>query len=168
MGKPKFHTLLDMPKIEPMEPGTGMENEYNYVMDSRYIVGLEKTGEVNRYEMIQMHADECNISLILAKAAVDPTVLEQRKGIYADITEMPKSLAEFKNLEIKIMNDWNKLDVETKKQFDNSFDKYIAEFGSESWAKVMGIETPEEIKKAIETAVEQPIETPAEGGAQNE
>lgn len=164
--KPKFHTLMDLPKIKGMEPGTGIENEYGYVMDHRNIVGLEKTGEINRYEMIQMHADECNISLILAKASVDPTVLQQRKGIYADITEMPKSLAEFKNLEIKIMNDWNKLDTKTKEQFDNSFDKYIAEFGSESWAKAMGIETPEEVKEVIEETVKQPIKV--EEGEVNE
>lgn len=157
MGKPKFHTLMDLPEIKGMNPGTGMENEYGYVMDHKFIIGLEKQGEVNRYEMIQMHADECNISLLLAKATVDPTVLQQRKGIYADITEMPKSLAEFKNLEIKIMNDWNKLDVETKKKFDNSFDKYISEFGSEAWGKAMGIETVEEVKEVIENTLDTTI-----------
>ena len=163
----KFHTLMDLPKIKGMEPGTGIENEYGYVMDHKFIVGLEKQGEVNRYEMIQMHADECNISLLLAKATVDPTVLQQRKGIYADITEMPQSLAEFKNLEIKIMNDWNKLDVETKKKFDNSFDKYIAEFGSEAWGKAMGIETIEEVKEIIENTLDTTI-TPEKGEVKDE
>ena len=28
--KPKFHTLMDLPKIKGMEPGTGIENEYGY------------------------------------------------------------------------------------------------------------------------------------------
>lgn len=153
-----YKTLQNLPKRRYMKVGIEERNTYGYVMDHRNIVGLEKTGTENQYRKIQLHADECKIENILAKAAVDPTILQQRKGIYADVTNMPKSLAEFKNLEIKIINDWNNLDVETKKKFDNSVDKYIAEFGSENWMKAVGFETVEEVKEAIEEVIETKVE----------
>lgn len=166
-----FKTLMNLPKVKGMKVGTEYVNEYGYDMDHRNIVGLSKIGEVNQYEKIQMHADECKIELILAKAALDPTVLQQRKGVYADITEMPKTLAEFKNMEIRCINEWNRLDLETKKKFDNSFDKFISEFGSETWMKNMGIETVEEVKEVVKevSTGDLSAETPAaEGGEGNE
>lgn len=165
-----YKTLRNLPKRRYMATGDGLVNIYEYEMDHRNIVGLKCTGVENQYEKIQMHADECKIETILAKAAVDPTILQQRKGIFTDITTMPKTITEFKNLEIKVINDWNKLDAKTKEKFDNSFDKYFAEFGSENWMKAMNINTVEELKEKVEETIEGPIDStkPVEGGELNE
>ena len=147
--------------------GTQFDNEYNYVIKENLIVGLEKTGEVNRYEAIQLHADECKIETILAKAAVDPTILQQRKGQFLDTTNMPKSLAEFKNLEIKVIQDFEKLPVEIRAKFDHSFDKYISEYGSEKWAEALGLKTEEDVKEAIKDVKEEIQEQTEEKGDVN-
>lgn len=160
-----YKTLRNKPKTIPSKSGTRYDNTYGYVITENLIRGLEKTGEVDRYAKIQMSADQCKIETILAKAAVDPTILQQRKGQFLDTTTMPKSLAEFKNLEIKIIQDFDRLDPDTKAKFDNSFDKYVAEFGSEKWAEAMGIKTVEEVKEIVENITEKEI---TEGGEENE
>lgn len=154
--KPRFNTMWGERGNQQRGNNTGTEYTpvYEYEVDENLIKGLKKTGERNSYEEIQMHADECKIETILAKATVDPSILEQRKGIYADVSEMPKSLAEYKNLEIKIIQDFEKLPSEVREKFDNSFDKYIAEYGSEMWAKALGITSDEEIINEVSKTLE--------------
>lgn len=158
-----FKTLLNRPKLTPNNSGNRMCNEYSYTIKENLIRGLEKTGEYDQYAQIQMHADECNIALILAKAAVDPSVLQQRKGQYLDLTNMPQSLAEFKNLEMKIIREFYDLPVDERNKFDNSVEKYVAEYGSEKWAEALGLNTVEEVKEAIEEVTETPVEAAGEG-----
>lgn len=168
--KAKFNTLWgDRGKqLRGNNTGTEYTNTYEYEVDENLIKGLKKTGERNSYEEIQMHADECKIETILAKATVDPTILQQRKGVYADVSEMPKSLAEYKNLEIKIIQDFEKLPSEVREQFDNSFDKYIAEYGSEKWAKALGITSDEEIINEVAETLEKANMSVIEGNEESE
>lgn len=160
-----YRTIHNLPKAVGMPTGTQYDNEYGYTIKENLIKGLEKTGEINRYEMIQRATDECKIETILAKAAVDPTILQQRKGMFLDTTSAPKSLAEFENLRIKVIQEFGKLDVETRKKFDNSPEKFVAEYGTEEWAKKVGIESPEDLKTAIDVVKETttPVETPNPG-----
>lgn len=169
MEKPIFKTLLTLPETKGMPTGNQYDNTYEYVIKENLIKGLEKTGEINRYEKIQLHAAECEISTILAKAAVDPTILQNRKGMFLDVSEQPKSLAEYENMRIKVIQEFGKLDLETRKKFDNSVEKFVAEYGSEEWAEKLGINTIEDVKKTVETVIEKPVETVIEeGGNKNE
>lgn len=130
---------------------------------------MKKTGEVNRYDRIQLHAAECKIETILAKAAVDPTILQQRKGMFLDVSEQPKSLAEFENMRIKVIQEFGKLPVDLRKKFDNSPEKFVAEYGSEEWAKKLGIETTAEAAEAVkEVAAEAGVTVTGEGETVNE
>lgn len=153
-----------------MPTGNQMDNIYDYVIKENLIRGLKKTGEVNRYEKIQKAADECKIETILAKAAVDPSILQNRKGMFLDTSEAPKSLAEFENMRIKVIQEFGKLPIDVRKKFDNSPEKFVAEYGSEEWAKKLGIEDETELINAVEAITEQPIETKTtdEGGELNE
>lgn len=153
-----------------MPTGNQMDNVYDYVIKENLIRGLKKTGEINRYEKIQKAADECKIETILAKAAVDPSILQNRKGMFLDTSEAPKSLAEFENMRIKVIQEFGKLPIDVRKKFDNSPEKFVAEYGSEEWAKKLGIEDETELINAVEAITEQPIETKTtdEGGELNE
>lgn len=165
LDKIPFKTLLNLPKAVGMPTGTEYENQYGYDMDHKYIVGLSKTGEINRYEMIQMHKDDCDIGLALARAQRDPLtgepILPKRSdGQYMDMTEMPTTMSEFQNVRISCIRQWEKLTPDQKKAFDNSVEAYITEYGTEKWFNTVAPkkETP------IETPVETPVETPKEGG----
>lgn len=153
-----------------MPTGNQMDNVYDYIITENLIKGLKKTGEVNRYEKIQKAADECKIETILAKAAVDPTILQNRKGMFLDTSEAPKSLAEFENIRIKVIQEFGKLPIDVRKKFDNSPEKFVAEYGSEEWAKKVGIEDEKELINAVETITEQPViaEAAEKGGELNE
>lgn len=168
--QPIFRTLLTLPEAKGMPTGNQMDNVYDYVIKENLIRGLKKTGEVNRYEKIQKAADECKIETILAKAAVDPSILQNRKGMFLDTSEAPKSLAEFENMRIKVIQEFGKLPIDVRKKFDNSPEKFVAEYGSEEWAKKVGIEDEKELINAVEAITEQPIETTTtdEGGELNE
>ena len=86
--------------------------------------------------------------------------------MYLDTTEQPKSLAEYENMRIKVIQEFGKLDVETRKKFDNSPEKFVAEYGSEEWAKKIGYETIEEVKETVEKVIEKPVVE--KGGEVNE
>ena len=59
--------------------------------------------------------------------------------MYADITDMPKSYIEAHNKIQKMEQNFNELPLEIRNKFDNSFTKYLAEAGSESWMKNLGL-----------------------------
>lgn len=151
-----------------MPTGTQMDNVYDYIITENLIKGLQKTGEINRYEKIQKTAEECKIETIIAKAAVDPSILQNRKGMFLDTSEAPKSLAEFENMRIKVIQEFGKLPIDIRKKFDNSPEKFVAEYGSKEWADKMGLKELEEVKKAVETITETPVEAEKEGGEVNE
>lgn len=151
-----------------MPTGNQMDNVYDYIITENLIKGLKKTGEVNRYEKIQKAADECKIETILAKAAVDPSILQNRRGMFLDTSEAPKSLAEFENMRIRVIQEFGKLPLDVRKKFDNSPEKFVAEYGSEEWADKMGLKELEEVKEAVEAITETPVEVKTEGGELNE
>ena len=92
------------------------------------------------YEMIQAHREECEIERIVKRALEgDTSVLSAIEGQYADITGAPKSLAQAQQIIINAKRDFEKLDPETKKKFDNNVEVFIAEAGSKEWCDKLGI-----------------------------
>ena len=164
LEKIQFKTLMNLPKSKGMKTGTKYENQYGYDMDHKYIVGLSKTGEINRYEAIQMHKDDCDISLALARAQKDPItgepILPSRQWQTMDMTEMPKTMSEFQNVRISCIQQWDRLTPEQRKVFDNSVEAYIASYGSETWLNTV---KPKTEKPAETTITETPTEPPKGG-----
>lgn len=160
LKKIPFSTLMNLPKSKGMRTGTEYENQYGYDMDHKYIVGLSKTGEINRYEAIQMHKEDCDIGLALARAQKDPItgepILPRKPEQFMDMTEMPKTMSEFQNVRISCIRQWEHLTPEQRKVFDNSVEAYVAAYGSETWLNTISprkyepeeskTNTPEETK----------------------
>lgn len=119
--------------------GTEVDKTYEMVITEEGQKKLKHNGFTNRYEKVQSHAEECKIENILAKATVDPSVLNARQGLYIDTVNMPKSLAEAQMLMQKVENEFNALPVEVRKEFNNSPEEYIAAYGNEKWAKAVGL-----------------------------
>lgn len=167
MDKIKVYSYFDRPDIIPNNPGNVMEPVFELKVNDKGEQELVKVGETNNREKIQQYKDECDIGQILARAAIDPTVLNQREVFYADVTEMPKSLAEAQSMIISIKKEFDKMPPEERAKFDYSVEKYIAEFGTKEWAEKVGA-TQEETKiiKEVEKATEPQKEE--KGGNVNE
>ena len=144
--KPIFYTLKNLPKTKPVPTGTEFDKTYNLAIDKETGKKVLKcNGETNRYAKIQSHLEECLIENILAKATLDPSVLNKTSGLYFDATAMPKTLSEAQNAIIQITQEFNKLDSDTKSKFDNSVEKYVDQYGTLPWAEALG-----RIKKQVE------------------
>lgn len=117
--------------------GTHFLNEYQ----EQIVKGkkeLVKVGEKDVYAMIQEDLEGTKIENILHAVAMgDLSALQQRDTIYADATTMPKTLMEAQNLVIKLQDEFYKLPLEVRKEFDNSPEKYVDEMGTKTFIEKM-------------------------------
>lgn len=105
------------------------------------------------YEIIQASREQTEIERIVKRALEgDPTVLQAREGQYTDITEAPKSIAEAQQAIINAKRNFELLDPETKKKFENNVEIFIATAGSKEWLDKMGISAKLEKEKAAAEA----------------
>lgn len=126
-------------KTFPVPTGTEFDKTYQVKIDKFGHKSLTCTGKTNRYEVIQSHKDECDIQNILTRASTDPSILNKRPGQYFDATNMPKTLAEFQQIYIDTVNEFNQLPLETRKLFNNSVEQYVAEYGSDDFNEKLGL-----------------------------
>lgn len=124
------------------DPGSREAEDYEVVIDKKGHKSLKCVGTHDIYDEIQSYKDECLVENIIAKAtAGDVNALNQRQGFYADITEMPASLAEAQNAILRLSHEFDTLPTEIKEKFDNSKEVFVHEFGSEEWAEKMGFKS---------------------------
>lgn len=146
----KYGTRYGDNKIFATATGTKFDKTYHVDIDKETgHKSLIADGKTNRYEKIQSYAEECKIENILARCAVDPYALNQRAGQYVDMVNAPKTLAEAQNIMIKIKNEFAGLSLEDRNKFGNSVEKYIAQYGTETWAKALGLIKEEAAEKTL-------------------
>lgn len=134
-----FASLLTKRPRFYSDPGSQEAEIYEMTIDKKGHKKLECTGTKNIYDEIQSYADECDIKLIVARAAAgDTEALNQRQGMYADITDTPKTLAEAQNMIIKLSNEFDALPPEIRAKFDNSKEVFVNQYGTNQWAESMG------------------------------
>lgn len=137
--------------------------------DDRGHLCLEPTGKTNLYEFIQSFADSVDINIIMSKAQNgDPTVLSRVQGVYADISDMPKTMADLLN-KVKAGEDaFNDLDVDIRAAFNHSLSEWMATAGTAEWCEKMGLEyiapEPKKSRKKKVDPVLEPVPAPVEGG----
>lgn len=133
--------------------GLKIQMEHRGEIDLKGRRHLVRDVEKPIYEMIQASREQTEIERIVKRALEgDPTVLQAREGQYTDITEAPKSIAEAQQAIINAKRNFEKLDPETKKKFENNVEIFIATAGSKEWCDKMGITAKLERKKAAEEA----------------
>lgn len=137
----RFRTKYDKVSL-PFKSPTGekvqIEHTPHMGLDGRR--KLIKDNPKPIYEMIQASREQTEIDRIVKRALQgDESVLSAVQGQYLDITGAPKSLAHAQQIIINAKNDFDKLDPETKKKFDNNVEVFIAEAGTKDWCDKMGI-----------------------------
>lgn len=132
-------------KARPMEAApSGKKEEATFEMhiDQNGHKSIKKSGKTNIYEKIQASYEETKIENIITRAlGGDSSGLLAHEGQYLDITNAPQTLAEAQQSIQAIKNLFDKLPLEIRAKYDMSVEKYIADFGSEKWQEIMGIET---------------------------
>lgn len=138
--KKPFRTILDPAPIIVTNPGS--EEEIIWAMkitesgDQEFYV----KGKTNVYEKIQMFADECDLEQILVRCTQtgDISLMNQRQPFFMDLEDIPDNIFEahrkIKEAEQVFMN----LPLEVRQSYENNFDKFLADFGSEKWMKAVG------------------------------
>lgn len=150
---------------------TEMRHSPTMLKDGRRI--LKKDREVDIYNLIQSHREECEIENIIRRAVEgDYNALNAINGTYADITNCPSSIAEAQQYIINAKAEFEKLPKEIKQKFEYNAEMYVAEMGAntESWLDKMGFKDAinkkkeeAEAKAKLDTNFAKAMETIASG-----
>lgn len=104
---------------------------------------LVEAGKTDLQEYIDSFKESVSIEHILAMcAAGDTSALQARQGTYIDTTEMPKTFRDMLDIVIRGKTQFESLPVEVKQKFDNDFNKWFADAGSQDWLLNMGFIEP--------------------------
>lgn len=133
-----IYSQINKPPKENTPAGTRYINIYQEEVDKKGKLHLVKTGEHNVYEEIQQDVESCKIENILHAVAMgDLNALQQREATYVDATTMPHSLMEAQNLVIRMKDEFYKMPVEVRKEFENSPEMYVSLMGTNEFNEIM-------------------------------
>lgn len=133
-----FYTAVNKPPKKTTPEGNQYINTYQEEITKKGKLRLVRTGQTNVYESIQADLESTKIENILHQLAMgDLNALKQREATYCDVTTMPKSLMEAQNLVIRMKDEFYKMPVEVRKEFDNSAEKYVNLMGTNEFNEIM-------------------------------
>ena len=132
------YTAFKKPPRENTPAGNHYINVYQEIIDKKGKLTLEKTGQTDVYSLIQLDAESCKIENILKRVAMgDLEALNQREATYCDATTLPKNLMEAQNLTLRLKDEFYKMPLEVRKEFDNSPEKYVGLMGTDEFKNIM-------------------------------
>lgn len=139
MSKSKFRTQYDHKEVFS-NPGSQYVLTYKPVYTDEGALDLVVDGKIDVYEQIQSFKESCELESILKRFQNgDVNALNQRLPYFADVTEMPDTLAGFLKLYQDAENTFAKLPADLRSQFNNSASEFFASAGSDRFNKLMGI-----------------------------
>lgn len=117
--------------------GSQMADKYEMKLDKNGHKVLEKVGEINIYDKIQESLEGCKIENIINRImAGDTSMLRNSPGVYMDCTELPKSLMELQNLNIKLENQFMALPVDERAKYNHNVGEYLKAIDDEMQKKM--------------------------------
>lgn len=133
-----IYTQFKKPPRKNTPHGSIYLNTYQEEIDKKGKIRLVKTGQTNIEELIQQDLESTKIENILHAVAMgDLRALQQREATYCDATTMPKNLMEAQNLVIRMKDEFYKMPVEVRKEFENSPEKYVSLMGTNEFQEIM-------------------------------
>lgn len=107
-------------------------------------IALVECGKEDIQEMIDSFRDSTDMNYIVNRLmAGDDSVLNQKVPMYGDFTEMPKSYAEALQMVIDAKENFYKLPLDVRSQFDNDYMQWFATAGSDPWLEKMSPVLPD-------------------------
>lgn len=139
-------------------PGTPTKFQYDPKVNDDGTITLTASGTIDTDEHIEAQRRSTELSVIISKfLAGDESVLNRYSPSYADLTQLPKTLAETLQLTINAEREFDRLPVEIKQRFGSDWHQWFAQFGSSSWMEAMSPILP----KAVQQAADLPGQAPA-------
>ena len=133
-----IYTIFNHPKKKKTCSGTHFIKTYQEEIDKNGELNLVENGYHDVYAEIQLDLESCKIENILHRVAMgDLAALQQRDATYVDATTMPKNLQEAQNLVIRMKDEFYKMPLEVRKEFDNNPDKYVSLMGTDEFKTIM-------------------------------
>ena len=135
-----FRTPIDEPKKITTPAGSQEEEVLAMKIDDYGNEVFYVKGTTNVYEKIQAFKSETDMETILRKVSDtgDITLLNRKEKAFMELEDMPDNIFEMHQKIRSAEDTFNNLPVETRKEFDFNFNKFLAEVGTEDWMKAMG------------------------------
>lgn len=120
--------------------GDAIKEEFVGRYDKLGRIELISNGETDMYSFIQSHADSVDINVLMERYKNGDTAALQRvQGIYTDVTNMPRTMADLLNLVKDGEDTFKSLDVDVRAAFNHSLSEWLATAGSPEWFEKMGL-----------------------------
>lgn len=146
MSKNKWNTQYDRNRCFS-NVGSRIHIQYGPHYDENGTLDLVETGRDDIYDYIQSHRDSVDIHILIQRFQNGETdVLSKLQGVYADVSELPKSYAELLNKLIDGERAFMELPPEMRAKFDHNFAQFVQTAGSKEWLEKIGYEQ-EQIEK---------------------
>lgn len=109
-------------------------------------ISIVASGKEDFQAYIQSFLSSTDMAYIMASVnAGDLSVLNRMNGMYGDFTKVPKTYAEFLQLQIDAKNTFDKLPVDVKLKFDNDVNKFMVNAGENDWFDKLGIKFNDDV-----------------------
>ena len=151
----RIYTSYDKRPCKVAPSGCRFVEDISLKYDERGNRVFYSKGTIDLYERIQSFKDECNLELIVSRctASGDFSPLQRVQGFYADVSNMPKNLAEVYSSVNAAQRIFSQLPQEVASKF-SGFDDFLSSIGDEKrLAKIFGVK-PAEKRKVQPSAAE--------------
>lgn len=139
------------------DPGNRFYIEKHGEVQPNGVIKLVPDKEIDLQEKYNAEYPATTIENILANSSpLDSFADDGLHGI--DATQLPKTFAEFLQLQIDRKREFDRLPVDVKQKFNNDVSQYMATAGSEEWFDKLGID----FRSPAADQKEQPAPAPAE------
>lgn len=143
-----FTTKYTDTKKPKSEVGSRFSPVFSLTTKESGSLDLEITGEKDTYAEIQSYAQSVDIkNIMLRYEAGDESCLTKKQGQFIDVTDMPTNFADVMKTVIVAEDNFNKLPLEVRREYNFSAAEYIADIGSQRWLDTLGIKSNKEAEE---------------------
>lgn len=108
-------------------PGEKMRQTWREKIDDEGKVVLVEDDYFDQDEMIQSYEESVNVNKIIERyMAGDDSALDRAKAFYADVSKMPKNMAQVLDLNNRAMNAFKQLPIELQEMYGYSYMEFLA------------------------------------------
>lgn len=122
----KFKSFSNLPEAIEAPVGDRFQPEYSLEYSKDGVPHLIQTGTIDLYEYIQSFKDECDFNRIIRRFENgDVNALQRAQGVYADVSDAPKTPGEALSLMGRVEDYYNSLSPSVASKF-GSYEAFLS------------------------------------------
>lgn len=151
--KPRFFSAYNRENSRKSCVGSSVAPVFADGFDDNGVAIVIVTGHTNLDDYIQSFKDDVDIYKILDRLSLSGSELPVvPSDQYFDVTEMPTNIHDAQRQMAKARIIFNNLPSDKRKEYNNSFDEFIADFGSSKFVSLFFDKKPaSEVKPATDS-----------------